>query len=169
MALALVIVQQINLRSVETLLRESRRVQSEFQHYSIQTFNLQNSIEQRHAIETCMSLQQDSSLVAFIPRGLCRACFTSLLMALHDSNFPSTNILIVNDGNDVEVKSECVSRGFRYMSINLGLDNLGDIVLTRKYRGVLPIYMLYDQGRDSVLKTFISDDERLFGSLVGMD
>lgn len=150
------------------MLEQMHNVHKEYSNYILHSFNLHSTREQTQATDISLSFLKDSSLVVFLPRGLCRACFSSLLIELQDNHIPGDRVYVISDGRDYEVQFECIARGVHYSGIDAHLDGLHDIILTRYYRGYFPVQMLYDLGREKVFKLFISDDEKLFYSLSGM-
>jgi len=167
--LALVLISRHSVNRLEEALLRDAEKERVFESYTLSSFNASALQDKVLVSELCQSYLNDSSLVAYLPSGLCRACFSSLVFSLHDHEFPEDRITIISEQEDFEVKKECFSRGIHYMVEKLPVGSIPDIMVFRLYRGFLPIAIEYNLNREPLLPLFLSDDERLLRILTHAD
>jgi hypothetical protein len=144
----------------EVVLQETQK-KSVFESYILSSFNASTLQDKVLVYELCQPYLNDSSLVVYLPSGLCHACFSSLIFSLQDQKFPGDKVTIISEQEDFEVKRECLSLGIHYSVERLPVESISDILVFRSYRGFLPIAMEYDLKREPILPLFLSDNEKL--------
>ncbi len=169
LAVVLVVVQRYKAEQMGMALQEIIHEHGVLEQYALSTFYA-NEFEGRAEIsEICYPLLTDTSFVLYLPPGLCRACFSSLIFSFQDRNLPGSRITVVSGREDIDVKAECFARGIRYLVDNRPVAPLSDIILFRLYQGFLPVALSYNVGREQLLTLFLSDDDKLLQTLSGND
>jgi hypothetical protein len=161
--------QMMNVNRIEKALDENIKAQRVLDNYILSTFSLDSSLSKEKVAEICRPHLKDSSYVLYLPAGLCRACFSSLLFAFQDHGISGETITVISGQEDFEVKAECLARGIHYMVNTEKVESISDILLFRLYQGFLPVVLSYNLGRDKVLSLFLSDNDRLLQILSGAD
>lgn len=167
--LSLFFISWHKLNQLEKAILESRREKRVFESYILSSFNTTDLHDKVIISEICQPYLNDTSLVIYLPSGLCRACFSSLIFSFQDRDLPGNRVTVISGREDFEVKAECFSRGIHYIVNDLSVESVSDVMLFRLYQGFLPIGMKYNVGRESLLSLFLSDDERLLHVLAGAD
>ncbi|MBO5562693.1 MAG: hypothetical protein J5939_03145 [Bacteroidales bacterium] len=166
---SIVCLQQYIIHKLYSMLAQTKTLQTGYRNYVLNTFNQQNTSAQINVADICKTYLKDSSFVVFLPKGLCRSCFSSLLIDLQDSRISGEKVCVISDGFDYTARAECKARNMDYLSIPLGIDDISGIVIVRNYRGFMPVQMLYNQSSKNVFQLFISDDENLLPFLYGKE
>ena len=125
--------------------------------------------EEEKIISQLMEEIDSSSYYVYLPAGLCRACFTSLLFAFQDNQIDFSKISVFSERLEIEVKSECLSQGAHYAVRNTGVDGIEDIIIVRLYQGYLPLAMKYNLEREYELQLFLSDNSPFIASQKNYD
>lgn len=157
LSLILIVIQQFNIKRIATVLGDLVLKQQNEEKYIISSFDKHNLIREADVMKFCLDCARDSICVVYIPESLCRACFSSLLLAFQDNEYPFSRIMVISEKDDYEIRSECVSRGISYRTSNYSYDGLDDIFVVRYYRRVYPIAMKYNLERESILRLFLDD------------
>lgn len=152
-----VLVQNHNISSIKKELDISRLKQRSLEEYVFCSYEAVWRDEENRAIGRALSEIQDSSLVVYLPAGLCRSCFTSLLLAFQDHQIDSKRITVLSEANDMEVRAACSARSIQFQLLFEPIEGLNDIIVTRHYRGFFPLAMKYNLDRDYVFALFLSD------------
>lgn len=169
LAFVLVVVQRHNVKQLETAVYERAQSQHVIESYVLSSFDAGEFQGKAGITEICLPHLSETSLVLFLPSGLCRACFSSLIFAFQDRNIPGNRITVISEREDIEVKAECLARGIHYLVNNQPVDSVSSILLFRLYQGFLPVALCYNVSREPLLSLFLSDDDRLFQVLSGND
>ena len=168
-AILLVVFQYLNIKRVEKNLIMSLSQQKRLERYIVSSFNVTWRQEEVEAIGISLSMLTDSCYVIYLPMGLCRSCFTSLLFAFQDNNIDYKNVTVLSEANDFEVKSICSARGVGYYALEYSLGGLNDIIVSRLYQGHYPLSMKYNLERNEILSLFLSNDNKNLSSIIESD
>lgn len=166
-ALALVLVSNLHVCRIKDAVKQNVQTERVFENYILASFNATTLQDRALVSEVCQSYLDDAHLVAYLPSGLCHACFSSLLLALQDYDYPWSKVIIISEKEDYEVRAECYARSINYMVKTLSVESVSNILVFRSYRGFFPIVMDYDLSREPILPLFLSDNEKLFHILAG--
>lgn len=164
LAASLVFVQQRNINKVNKAFRKIVDTVYALEDYILSSFDAYESEIGVNVINSLVPITKDTCLVLYLPSSLCRACFSSLLFDLQDYGIPWQSISVLVEKNDYEVRSECVSRGIHYMISDVKVEGVSDIIITRNYRGTIPIFMNYNLDRSYILKLFLSDSDKFINA-----
>lgn len=129
--------------------------------YIWHSFGYQQKGDENIVFDLSQQFLSSSNCVIYLPQGVCRSCFTALLLALQDDGYSYSNVVVLAEKDDFEIKSECSNKKIKYSVSGTNVDSDGAIVISRLYRGFLPIVTRYSLGDDSILHCFLSDDEML--------
>lgn len=168
-ALAFILVSRRSVHQLEEAVRQEAQKESVLENYILSSFNATTLQDKALISESCQSRLNDTDVIAYLPSGLCHACFSSLLFALQDHGIPGNRVTVICEKEDYEARSECRARGINYLVESLPIESISDILVFRLYRGFLPIVMEYDLKRKSLLPLFLSDNENLLHILTGSD
>ena len=161
---ALVIVQYVNVSKMRKGLDLTLQRQSVLEEYVFNSYEITWKEEENNAINCALSEIRDSNYVVYLPAGLCRACFTNLLLAFQDHQIGFDRISVLSEINDMEVRAMCNARGVSIRLLNESIEGLDDIIVTRLYRGFFPLAMKYNLDRDQIFAMFVSDNHDYFPS-----
>lgn len=164
-SLVFVVIQYINVASISRDYRAAKDIISSLEDYVCNSFIVGCKEEENEAINRAVPFLTDSSFVVYLPESLCRSCFTTLLFAFQDHSVDYERIIVLCEGNDVEVKAACTARGIGYFPLGDSIDGLFDIIVTRLCYGITPLAIKYNLERDQVFALFLSDDTRFISVL----
>ncbi len=153
-----VIIQQKNITNITKILEESIEVRLALENYLADSFRDGTSMGELQVIDMCSAYLTDSTLVAYLPFSLCRACFSSLVFSLQDNNFPFKNIIVLSECDNLEIQSECLSYGMRNIVLNSSFCLVENIIITKKGSYGQIESMRYNLGDEPVLKVFLSNN-----------
>lgn len=162
-------VSRHSVNQMENAMRGMAKEKHILEEYILSSFDGSNQQDRVIVSNICQPFINDTSFVVYVPIGLCRACFSSLIYSLQDIAFPVKRVTVITERDDYEVKTECISRGIQYVVSDQSVDMISSILLFRLYQGFLPISMQFSLGRETILPLFLSDDERLFQIISGVD
>lgn len=157
-----VIIQAFNVSAINKKLNITRYRQLSLEDYAYNSFFVSWKDSENEAINFALPFLEDYSYVVYLPAGLCRSCFSTLLFAFQDHSVSFETILILCETNDLEVKAACNSRGIHFISLNSTIEGLSDIIVTRNYNGVIPMAMKYNLERDYIFSVFLSERHHIF-------
>lgn len=163
----LVSFQRYNVNRIGKAVENTAIIERTLRNYVLASFDSNSLRGKVEVTKMCEPYLKDGIFVLYLPSGLCRACFSSLLFAFQDHELPGDRVVVISEREDVEVKAECVARGITFMVSNQEIEFISDIILFRLYRGFLPISMNYNLGRNSILPLFFSEDEQMLQILSG--
>ena len=150
-------------RSKDVIAEMSNQI-STLNTYVWHDFAIMTKEDEIELFDSLIGQASGAKLFIYVPDGLCRACFSSLLFSLHDNNVLENEIYVLSEVDDLEIKAECLARGISFFVSSKRFDSVCDILVFRLYRGYLPIMMKYALGRERILKLFLLDDENLMYS-----
>lgn len=153
-----VLAQYHNISRIKKELDISRFQQRSLEEYVFGSYEAVWRNEETRAIDCALSEIHDSCYVIYLPAGLCRSCFTSLLLAFQDHQIDSKRITVLSEANDMEVRAACSARSIHFQLLFEPIEGLNDIIVTRLYRGFFPLAMKYNLDRDYVFAMFLSDN-----------
>lgn len=168
-ALAFILVSRRSVHQLEEAVRQEAQKESVLENYILSSFNAATLQDKALISESCLPRLNDTDVIAYLPSGLCHACFSSLLFALQDRGLPWDRITVICAEEDYDVRSECRARGINYFVESLPIESISDILVFRLYRGFLPVVMDYDLKREPLLPLFLSDNENLLRVLTRAD
>lgn len=154
----LVFIQGKNAKEMQHNVERIKSLNENLAGYVCHTFSLSWLSEEEKVFNQILPYMDESTFLVYLPAGLCRSCFSSLLFAFQDNGIELSKISVFSEQSDVEVKSECVSRGARFKIFPTGTEGIEDILVFRLYKGFLPINIKYNLERNSELMLFLSDD-----------
>lgn len=167
--LALVLLSRHSVNQMESTMLGIDKEIHNLEDYILASFDGSNQKDKVIVSDICQPFINDTSLVIYLPIGLCRACFSSLIYSLQDMDFPNNRITVISEREDYEVKTECIARSIEYVVTDQPVEMISNIILFRLYQGFLPITMLFSLGRENILPLYLSDEERLFQIISGTD
>ena len=167
-SLTLVLVLRHSIVQLENAMLGMKMEQRVMEDYILSSFNENNLQDKTIISDICQPYLCDTNYVVYLPKGLCRACFSSLIFSFQDKEVPGNRIIVICGEEDIQVKSECFSRGIQYVVNSQPIEAFSNIMLFRLYNGFLPIALEYNLGREQLLTLFFSNDERLLQILSGI-
>lgn len=159
-SLLFVFIQHLNIKRIESSFSVLLNQQVGLENYVSSSFNVMWQEQENEAIQLALSMLADSCYVVYLPAGLCRSCFTTLLFAFQDHNVDFNKITVLSEANDPEIRSACNARGILFHVLDTSLNGITDIIVTRLYHGYLPLAVKYNLERDRIFALFISDNSK---------
>lgn len=150
-----VLIQNHSINRASEILEQNRHIRQDLEEYVVASF--QGSIDEYQIIDMCDAYINDSKMAIYLPVGLCRACFSSLVFTLQDIAFPFEDITVICDDRDIEVQSECISRGMNNILLEISDSPIKDIVIIKRGKDGRPVSMRYNLGDEYILNIFLSN------------
>lgn len=151
-----VVVQKNSINKLTELLERNIEVNQVLEHYVIDSFREETAIRDYQIVEISNAYLTDSTLVVYLPFSLCRACFSSLVFSLQDNDFPFQNVTVLSERENLEIQSECMSRGIKNNVLNVPYSDVGNIILTKRGRDGQIVSMRYNLGDGYIVQRFLS-------------
>lgn len=154
-SLLLVIIQFYNIRCIDRELKSVQAQQIGLEDYICNSFDVTWRDAESIAINTMIPFVDNYSLVVYLPSGLCRACFTTLLIACQEHEIDFNKVIVLSETEDLWIKSSCTSREIKYLTLNEEIEGLFDVYVSRLDHGVTPLVMRYNLERDYEFSLFM--------------
>jgi len=155
-AILCVFIQHNNVVNANMVVSQGNAIRLALESYVVKSFRSGTMFDECRALDICNAHLSDSTLVMYLPNSLCRACFSSLLFSIQDNNFPFRKVIVLSENEDIEIKSECLSRGIRNIVLNYTESNIDDIIITCLDSDGQPSHIRYNIGDEYIVKMFLS-------------
>lgn len=162
------VAQLFNVSRINRELNDAKERQRDLENYVCNSFVAACNEAENGAYYCSLPFLTESSVVVYLPEGLCRSCFMTLLFAFQDLSVSADRVVVLSESLDMEVRSACNARGIKFQKTDHSIDGLSDIIVSRLVHGSIPIAVRYNLERDYVLSLFFSDDFTFLLSKEGM-